>query len=138
MTNWIIGHTNRFKAAVTMRIVVNNYTEYGTGDRGYQREADAGGGGPWENPEGYLRRSPITYIGTCTTPTMIIHSEKDYRCPVDQGELLYAALFRLGVPTEFVRFPDETHELSRSGKPWHRVFRLNKIVEWFDQYLMTQ
>ncbi|MFO8060265.1 MAG: S9 family peptidase [Bacillota bacterium] len=135
MVNWIIGHTDRFAAAVSMRSITNNYTEYGTGDRGYQREAASGGGAPWENPDGYMDSSPIKYIGSCTTPTMVIHSDMDLRCPVDQGELLYSALHRLGVPTEFVRFPGETHELSRSGKPWHRVFRLNKIVEWFERWL---
>ncbi len=135
MTNWIISHTGRFRAAVSMRSMFNNSSEFGTGDRGYQREAEAGGGTPWGNPDGYMKTSPVKYIGRCTTPTMVIHSDMDLRCPIDQGEQLYAALFRVGVPCEMVRFPGESHELSRGGKPWHRVFRLNKIVEWFERWL---
>ncbi|MFO8060269.1 MAG: S9 family peptidase [Bacillota bacterium] len=136
MTNWIIGHTDRFRAAVSMRSSVFHYAAWGTGDRGLTtREREHGGHPPWEDQETWLSRSPVHHIGGCTTPTMVIHSDRDLRCPVDQGELLYAALFRVGVPTEMVRFSGESHDLSRSGRPWHRVFRLEKILEWFDRWL---
>ena len=90
---------------------------------------------PWEAPDAYLKWSPITYVAGITSPTLVVHSAADYRFPIDQGEQLYAALKLLGVPTELVRFPDETHELSRSGKPWHRAFRLERYLEWFERHL---
>jgi dipeptidyl aminopeptidase/acylaminoacyl peptidase len=74
-------------------------------------------------------------MGGVKTPTLILHSEEDYRCPMEQDEQLFTALMKLGVPTEFVRFPNEPHGLSRTGKPKHRVERLQHIVRWFDRYL---
>lgn len=134
MTNWIITHTDRFKAAVTMRSVTNEYSFFGTSDIGYLDLYDLDAA-PWERPEAYLRMSPVHHAGQVKTPTLIIHSEQDLRCPIEQAEQLYVALKLRKVPTEFVRFAGESHGLSRSGKPWHRVFRLDKIVEWFDRYL---
>jgi dipeptidyl aminopeptidase/acylaminoacyl peptidase len=66
---------------------------------------------------------------------LVVHSAEDRRCPIDQGEQLFIALQRVGVPTEFVRFPNESHELSRSGRPWHRVFRLDRYLDWFARWL---
>ncbi|MCX6040671.1 MAG: prolyl oligopeptidase family serine peptidase, partial [Caldilinea sp.] len=83
----------------------------------------------------YIERSPITYVAQCRTPTLVVHSAQDHRCPIDQGEQLYLSLKRLGTPTEFVRFPNESHELSRSGRPWHRVFRLDRYLEWFSRWV---
>ena len=77
----------------------------------------------------------MKYIGKAKTPTMIIHSENDYRCPIEQGEQVYVALKRLGVDTEMIRFPDEFHGLSRSGRTDRRIARLNHIRRWFDKYL---
>ena len=133
--NWAIGHTQRFRAAVSDRSVMNRLSTYGTSDIGPQREFEYGDAPPWENPSQYLKQSPLTYIGAAKTPTLVIHSERDLRCPIEQGEQLYMALLRLGVPTEFVRFPNESHELSRSGQPWHRVFRLDRYLDWFARYL---
>ncbi len=136
MTSWIITHTDRFKAAVSMRALNNWYSFYGTSDIGHFFASDWYVGGlPWNNAEEYLQHSPIAHVANCKTPTLILHSEKDFRCPIEQGEQFYVALKKLGVPTEFVRFPDETHELSRSGKPKHRKERLERIVEWFKRYL---
>jgi dipeptidyl aminopeptidase/acylaminoacyl peptidase len=136
MTSWIITHTNRFKAAVSMRALNNWYSFHGTSDIGHFFASDwYVGGEPWNNGAEYLRHSPIAHVGNCKTPTLVLHSEKDFRCPIEQGEQFYIALKKLGVPTEFVRFPDETHELSRSGKPKHRQERMERIVAWFKRYV---
>jgi len=134
MTNWIIGHTDRFRAAITMRCVSNIYSFWGTCDLG-PLWADMYGGRPWENPEKYYRQSPIWYMQDVTTPTLVIHSEEDHRCPVEQGEQVYTTLKDQGVPTEMIRYPNESHGLSRDGKPWHRIHRLERILEWFDRYI---
>jgi dipeptidyl aminopeptidase/acylaminoacyl peptidase len=135
MVNWAIGHTSRFCAAVADRSVTNRLSSYGTSDIGHTREFEFGGGPPWETAADYLKQSPLTYIGGARTPTLVIHSGRDERCPVEQGEQLYLALKQLGVPTRLVRFPDESHELSRSGRPWHRVFRLDQYLAWFAAWL---
>ncbi len=134
MTNWCIGHTDRFSAAVSMRSVANKHSMWGTSDNAYLW-GERYGGSPWENAEEYLRQSPIAHLGGATTPTLVIHSEEDYRCPMEQGEQLYMTLKKQGVETEFIRYPRESHGLSRNGAPWHRVHRLSKIVEWFERYL---
>ncbi|MEZ4523908.1 MAG: S9 family peptidase [Thermomicrobiales bacterium] len=132
MTLWIIGHSDRFKAAVTQRCVSNLYSFYGTSDIGWTFIDYEFGGLPWENREHYMKYSPITYVDKMTTPLLIIHSEKDFRCPIEQGEQVFISLKRLGRDTEFVRFPDENHNLSRTGKPKHRIERLEHILRWFD------
>ncbi|MBN1349255.1 S9 family peptidase [candidate division KSB1 bacterium] len=133
MTNWIVGHTNRFKAAVTQRSLSNLISFYGTTD--IQNFVEFEFGQPWENAERFLRHSPVSYIHEIRTPLLILHSEDDYRVPISQAEELYIGLKRCGVETVFVRYPDEGHELSRSGQPLHRVDRLNRIADWFDLYL---
>lgn len=136
MTSWIVTHTDRFKAAVSMRALNNWYSFYGTSDIGHFFASEwYVGGEPWNNAEEYIAHSPIAHVANCKTPTLILHSEKDFRCPIEQGEQFYIALKKLGVSTEFVRFPDETHELSRSGKPKHRKERLERIAAWFAKYL---
>ena len=136
MTSWIVTHNDRFQAAVSMRALNNWYSFYGTSDIGHFFASDwYVGGEPWNNAEEYLQHSPIAHVANCKTPTLILHSEKDFRCPIEQGEQFYIALKKLGVPTEFVRFPDETHELSRSGKPKHRKERLERIVAWFAKHV---
>jgi dipeptidyl aminopeptidase/acylaminoacyl peptidase len=136
MTAWIIGHTQRFKAACVMRPVTNCYSFFGSSDGGYLWDEVWGRGmPPWENPEDYLRQSPIAYAGHMRTPTLIIHSEQDYRCLVEQAEQLYVALKKQGVEAELLRYPGESHGLSRGGKPWHRVHRLRAIVGWFAGHL---
>jgi dipeptidyl aminopeptidase/acylaminoacyl peptidase len=135
MTNWIVGHTDRFKAAVTMRSISNWYSMHGTSDIAYNEHDVGWGKDPWEDPQRILEKSPITYIDNIHTPLLIIHSENDFRCPIEQGEQLYMGLKKLGRTTEFVRFPDEFHGLSRTGQPKHRVERLQHILRWFDRYL---
>ena len=136
MTNWITSHTGRFKAAVTDRCVSNWVSKFATSDIGYTQPEAVGG--DWDylgNMEKHLARSPIRYVKNVKTPTLMIHSENDLRCPIEQGEQWFVALKLQGVPTELVRFPDENHELSRSGKPKHREERLNHILRWLNKYL---
>lgn len=134
MTAWIIGHTQRFKAACAMRSVTNTASFFGTSDGGYRWDR-VWGGTPWEHPENHARQSPITYAGNMRTPTLILHAEEDYRCAIEQGEQLYVALKKQGVETRFVRYPNEGHNMSRSGQPWHRVHRLRMIRTWFEEKL---
>lgn len=135
MTNWIVGHTERFRAAVTMRGISNAYSQWGTSDLAYMKGMWEYPGDPWEAPQFYLERSPITYARRMRTPLLILHSEQDYRCPIEQAEQLFVALKKRGVPTLFVRFPNESHDLSRNGQPRHRLERLRHIVDWFRAYL---
>ena len=135
MTNWIIGHTDRFKAAVTQRSVSNFISMYGSSDYNWSFQYELGNKAPWENMENYWRQSPMKYIGNVKTPTLIIHSEQDMRCAIEQGEQIFVALKKLGVDTEMVSFPEEPHGLSRSGRTDKRIERLKHIVRWFDRYL---
>lgn len=136
LTNWTVGHTDRFKAAVSQRSIAD-WT-------GWWYAADIimpawFHGAPWESEAEFKERSPITYIDKIKTPLMLIEGESDLRTPpADGGEEMFRALRYLKRPTVMVRFPGETHELSRSGKPEHRVERLQHIVAWFDKYLMGQ
>lgn len=133
MTNWIISHSNRFKTAVTQRSISNLLSFYGTTD--IQNFVEFEFGLPWENWDKLIRHSPIFYAQNINTPLLIIHSELDYRVPISQAEELFTLLKRRNVPVEFIRYPDEGHELSRSGQPVHRVDRYNRIVDWFNKYL---
>jgi dipeptidyl aminopeptidase/acylaminoacyl peptidase len=135
MTLWIIGHTNRFKAAVTQRCVSNLFSFFGTSDIGWTFGAYEFGGTPWDARERLLKYSPITYVEDMVTPLLIVHSEQDFRCPIEQSEQVFISLKKLGRDVEFVRIPDENHNLSRSGKPKHRIERLEHIIGWFDRYL---
>jgi len=133
MTSWIIGHTDRFKAACSERAVNNLYSEFGSSDIGWVMKVWTGKY-PFEDPETHLRHSPVTYADNMTTPLLIMHSENDLRCHPEQGEQLFAILRLKGREVEFVRFPAEGHELSRSGSPAHRVMRFETLLEWFDRY----
>jgi dipeptidyl aminopeptidase/acylaminoacyl peptidase len=135
MTNWIIGHTDRFRAAVTQRTISNLISNWGSSDFNWVYEMEFGDQPPWENMENYWRQSPLKYIGNAKTPTLVIHSEQDQRCAIEQGEQIFVALKRLGVETEMVRFPDEPHGLSRGGRTDRRIVRLEHILRWFDRYL---
>ena len=136
MTNWIVGHTGRFKAACTQRSISNWASFFGTSDIGWRFSQEEIGGLPWKNLKEYWKRSPIAYVEKITTPLLIIHSEEDWRCPIEQAEQLYTALKWLKKDTEFIRFPKESHELSRSGKPVHRIERLQAIIGWFEWKVM--
>jgi dipeptidyl aminopeptidase/acylaminoacyl peptidase len=135
MTNWIIGQTNQFKAAVTMRSTCNRLSQYGTSDFTMMYNDWEFQGSPYDNAEFYLERSPLTYVKNITTPVLILHSENDLRCPITQGEEFFVALKKLGKEVEFVRFPDESHGLSRAGQPVHRIERLERLTGWFDAHL---
>jgi dipeptidyl aminopeptidase/acylaminoacyl peptidase len=135
MTNWIIGHTTRFKAAVTQRSIVNMISKYGSGDYNWLLEYRFGRMPPWESIRRYWDQSPLKYFGNVKTPTLVIHSEEDHRCPIEQGEQVFVALKRLGVDTEMVRFPEEPHGLSRTGRTDRRIARLKHMLRWFDRYL---
>ncbi|EDL64066.1 S9 family peptidase [Bacillus sp. SG-1] len=134
MTNWIVGHTDVFKAAVTQRSISNWVSFYGVSDIGYyfsewQIDADL------NDIEKLWKHSPLAYANNINTPLLILHSEKDYRCPIEQAEQLYIAVKRQGKQTEMVRFPESNHNLSRNGKPNLRVARLNYIKDWFKKYI---
>jgi dipeptidyl aminopeptidase/acylaminoacyl peptidase len=134
MTNWIVGHTPRFKAAVTQRSVVNLESFFGSSDFGYLDKAEFGGQ-PWETPDEHKRMSPLTYARNIKTPLLILHNESDLRCGIEQAEQLFATLKYLRKKVEFVRFPEEPHGLSRHGRPDRRIARLQWILKWFDRYL---
>ncbi len=135
MTNWIISHTNRFKAANSQRSISNWTSFYGTSDIGYYFAKDQTGADPWDNLEKMWNQSPIKYAKNVKTPTMFIHSDEDYRCPLEQGLQMYTRIKENGVDTKMYIFHGENHELSRSGKPKARIKRLEAIKKWFDGYL---
>ena len=135
LVNLIIGRNHDFKAAVTQRSIANRLSSYGSSDINWLREITFDDEPPWENLENYWRQSPLKYIGNAKTPTLVIHSEQDLRCPIEQGEQIFVALKRLGVDTEMVRFPDSSHGVSRIGRTDRRVVRLQHILRWFDKYL---
>ncbi|HYJ13838.1 MAG TPA: S9 family peptidase, partial [Thermomicrobiales bacterium] len=135
LTNWIVGHDDRFKAAVTQRCVSSFLSFFGTSDIGTTFGVDEADGVPWADFEKLRAQSPVSFVDNITTPLLILHSEKDLRCPIEQAEQMYAALAYLGRDVGFVRFPDESHELSRSGTPSRRLARLHHLIGWFDQRL---
>jgi dipeptidyl aminopeptidase/acylaminoacyl peptidase len=138
MTAWIIGHTDRFKSAVSQRGVYNLTSFYGTSDVPIliSNEFDAE---PWEDPQKLWEHSPLAYAHLVTTPLLIIHSENDFRVPIEQGEQLFAWVRRAtDTPVRMIRFPREGHELSRSGEPIHRVQRLTEMVNWFNKYCQPE
>jgi len=136
LTNWTITQTTRFAAAVSQRDISDWADWWYTADFTLFRESWFRKP-PFEDPEDYRARSPITYITKVQTPLMLILGETDYRTPTGSGgEQMFRALKYRKIPTVMVRFPNETHELSRSGQPWHRIERLQHIVGWFDKWLM--
>lgn len=138
LTNWIIGHTNRFKAAVSMRSIANWADWWYTADFTQFRPTWFRGA-PFEEEADFKERSPITYVKQMNTPLMLIEGGEDYRTPPSAGgEQLFRALKYLKKPVVMVQFPGESHELSRSGRPKHRVERLDHIIGWFDIYLQNK
>src|SRR5438128_2361056 len=134
MTSWIVGHTDRFQCAISERAVNDMASEDGTADfagffRGYV------GAAAWVAPAAYARISPLSYAADMPSPPLIIHSENDLRCPIGQGEDLFTRLRAMKREVEFVRFPAEGPELSRSGSPFHRVKRFEVILDWLGRYL---
>lgn len=139
MTNWIITHTKRFQAACTQRSISNWLSFYGTSDIGYLFATDQNKVKDFslEDQKTLWEHSPLHYINNAVTPTLIIHSDADYRCPYEQGMQLHTALTALGVPNKLCVFHEENHELSRSGRIKAREQRLNLITHWFLQYLQA-
>ncbi len=136
LTNWTIGHTTRFAAAVSQRDIASWSDWWYSADFTLFQQTWFKGA-PFDDPDDFKARSPITYIKNVKTPLMLILGEADYRTPTGAGgEEMFRALKYRKIPTVMVRFPNESHELSRSGLPWHRVERLQHIVGWFDHWLM--
>jgi len=136
LTNWTIGHTTRFAAAVSQRDIAS-WSDWWYSADFTLFQPTWFKAAPFEDPEDYKARSPLTYINNVKTPLMLILGEADYRTPPGAGgEEMFRALKYKKIPTVMVRFPNESHELSRSGQPWHRVERLQHIVGWFDKWLM--
>lgn len=134
MTSWIVSHSDRFVAACSERSLNSFVSQWGASDIGWGLSAYTGGY-LFDHMAEHLDRSPTTYAERITTPLLILHSENDLRCHVEQAEQLFTTLRLLRRPVEMVRFAGESHELSRSGSPMHRVQRFEVIVEWFDRHL---
>jgi dipeptidyl aminopeptidase/acylaminoacyl peptidase len=135
MTNWVVGHTERFKAAVTQRSISNNVSAFGTSDIGWHFwEHELGDATPWRDPQKLVERSPLTYVTNVRTPLLILHAERDLRCPIEQAEQFFTALKVLGREAVLVRFPEDTHELTRGGKPKNRIDHCRRIADWFDAH----
>jgi len=135
MTNWIVGHTDRFKAAAAQRSISNNISAFGTSDIGWHFwQFEMGDATPWRDEHKLVERSPLTYVEQVTTPLLILHAEKDYRCPIEQAEQFFVALKLLGKEAVFVRYQDDSHELTRGGKPRNRIDHARRIADWFDAH----
>lgn len=134
MTNWIIGHTDRFACAASQRSISNWLSFYGVSDIGYRFATDQCDGNPFDTPEALWAHSPLRYAKNVVTPTLFIHSDEDYRCPIAEGLQMFTAITDRGIPSRLCWFRGENHELSRSGKPKHRVRRLTEITDWIETY----
>ena len=135
MTNWIIGHTDRFCCAVSQRSISNWISKALISDIGYYHNADQHGAPHiFDGFDHLWDHSPLHYAQGCKTPTLFIHSEEDYRCPLPEGMQMMQALAVQNVETRMVIFKGENHELSRSGKPLHRIRRLKEMTDWFEKH----
>jgi dipeptidyl aminopeptidase/acylaminoacyl peptidase len=137
MTSWIIGHDHRFKAAVSERAVNDWYSMQGASDIGgtFNRQYLGENATIQDDLDAVLRQSPLTYAKDIETPVLILHSENDLRCPISQAEQLFVVLKQCRQDVEFVRFPDEDHELSRAGRPSHRVDRFAVVLDYLARKL---
>ncbi|GCF08062.1 S9 family peptidase [Dictyobacter arantiisoli] len=135
MTNWLVGHYDRFKVAITDRCVSNMATMFGSSDVGWDLSENNLDTTPWEGLDKYMHMSPISYVQNIHTPLLIMHSEQDLRCNIEQAEQLFAALKWMGREVKFVRFEGQSHGLSRGGHPKLRQIRLQHILDWFANYL---
>lgn len=135
MTNWIIGHTDRFAAACSQRSIANWTGMEGTTDIGYYFCKGQTGASHMEDHALQWKQSPLASADKCTTPTLFIHGEKDYRCYMQEAFQMFSALKRSGCPAKLCLFQGENHELSRSGRPKQRLRRLEEMLEWFDTYV---
>lgn len=137
LTTWIVGHDQRFRAAMTCRSVGDMATLFLTGDiSGGDWAKLEFGRVPWEDPEYFREISPLTYAPNIRTPLLIQHSEKDIRTTIAQAEALFTVLRSLRRPVRLLRVPDETHELTRSGTPFRRVENMVQVRAWFEHFLL--
>jgi acylaminoacyl-peptidase len=137
LTNWIVGHTDRFRAALTARSVVDMRTLFLTGDiSGGEWALAEFGRYPWEDPDSFDEISPLSYAANIRTPLLIQHSERDIRTTVGQAEALFTVLRSLRRPVRFMRVPEESHELTRGGTPFRRSENLVQVRDWFVHYLV--
>ncbi|MFP4001300.1 MAG: alpha/beta hydrolase family protein [Thermoplasmata archaeon] len=135
MTNWVIGQTDRFDAAVSFRSISNWISKFATTDIGYYFVKDQIQGDPWEDIDKLWDRSPMKYADRVDTPTMLITSREDYRCWEAEAIQMFTSLKYHGVESKLVLFEGENHNLAREGKPKQRMKRLEKMMEWFDEHL---
>jgi len=136
MTNWIVGHTDRFAAAVTARSISNNLSSFGTSDIGWHFwEYEMGDADPYTDPQKYLRFSPLAHVRKVRTPVLILHAENDLRCPIEQADQFFTALAYLRKPVRMIRYAKDSHELTRGGKPSNRMHHMAALIDWFDRYL---
>lgn len=135
MTNWVIGHTHRFRCAVSQRSISNYLGDYLLSDIGYYYVPDQQLGTVWDHPERLWKASPLSYADQVRTPTLFIHSDKDYRCTLNNGLEMFAALKLHGVESKLCLFYGEDHGLSRTGTPSNRICRMEEILAWLDRYL---
>lgn len=135
MTNWVVGHTDRFKCAITDRSISNWVSKFGITDIGYYFNKDQIGSDPWSDVDALWAASPLKYAPNMKTPMLLIHSDQDYRCWVPEAFQLFTALKLHGVEARLCLFHGENHELSRSGKPKHRIRRLNEMLTWLNKHL---
>ncbi len=138
MTNWIIGHTNRFRCAAAQRGISNWVSMFGTTDIGYFFAGDQLGATPWNGVERMWEQSPLKYADRVSTPTLFIHSDQDYRCWLPEAFQMFTALKYHGVPARMVVFKGENHELSRGGRPAQRIRRMEEIADWMDSHLKSE
>jgi acylaminoacyl-peptidase len=137
LTSWIVGHTDRFRAAITCRSVNDLTSQMSTGDiAGPSFGRLEFGAAPWEDPDLYREHSPLTYARNIRTQLLIQHSERDLRTPIGQAEELFTVLRSLRRPVRMMRVPDESHELTRSGTPFRRVENAVQIRSWFEHFLV--
>ena len=136
MTTWLMGHSDRFAAGVSMRAVNDFVSEIGASDLGWFLERELEASYAQDAGRKMFEGSPMRAASAIAAPLLVEHSERDYRCPIDQGEQLFTALRRFGkTDAEFVRFTDKGHEMSRAGKPRSRILRLRAIAHWFIRHL---
>lgn len=133
--NWIIGHTDRYKAAISDRSVANLFSDYGMSDIGFPCNKDTYGTTPWENPEYLWNQSALKYAPKIKTPVLFIHGVEDYRCTYDHALQLHSAITYFGGTSKVFAVKGETHELCRSGSPVNRQRRIAEMIKWFEKYL---
>lgn len=138
MTNWIIGHTDRFAAAASQRSIANWVSFEHISDIGHTFTPDNQASTTRQDVQKLWWHSPLKYADQCKTPTLFIHSDQDYRCHMAEGIAMFSALKMHGCPSRLCLFHGETHELSRSGKPRNRIKRMEEILGWLDKYLQPE